>query len=128
MSDVLAKALMLGVVFSAIVIAIGTLLFLVHYSTAQVGTYLVYNPNQIPHGNFGVGLPGIEAGVSSLNPFSVIELGLLILLATPVTRVFLSILLFYFEGDIRYVYITLAVFAILLFSMLVVPLIPSFGG
>lgn len=125
MNIVLGNTLKAGVILSASVIAIGLLLFLVQNYSVPAETFLVYNSNKVPHGNFGVSLPSFENGLIALNPFSVIELGLLILLATPVARVFLSILLFHFEGDRKFVYITVMVFVILLFSILVVPFIPG---
>ena len=124
MNIVLGNTLQIGVILSALVIAAGLVLFLLRYSSADASAYIAYNPDKVPHGDFSVGLSSIASGLVSLNPFSVIELGLLILLATPVTRVFLSILLFHFEGDRKYVYITLGVLSILLFSIFVAPFIP----
>lgn len=46
-----------------------------------------------------------------------IELGLLLLIATPVARVALSVVLFLLEGDRLYVLLTLAVLAILVYSL-----------
>ncbi len=128
MSEILGDALRLGVILAAAVIAFGFLLFMILNSSVSASMFIQYNPNKVPHGNFSVSLSGIAAGLGSLNPYSIIELGLLILLATPVTRVFLSIILFQVEGDRKYVYITLGVLLILLFSMLVTPFIPSFGA
>jgi uncharacterized membrane protein len=128
MRVVLGDALKIGVILSAAVIALGMLLFLAHYSGFSAGTFLTYNPQRVPHGSFNTGLSGIAIGIVHLDPFSIIELGLLILLATPVARVLLSIVLFYFEGDMKFVYITATVFAILLVSILVLPLLPFIGG
>jgi uncharacterized membrane protein len=127
MNDALSNVLRFGVILSAIVITFGFLLFMVRYSSISDSSYIQYYSNKVPHGNFSVSLSAMASGLATLNPFSIIELGLLILLATPVSRVFLSIVLFELEGDRRYVYITAAVFLILLFSMLVTPFIPSFG-
>jgi uncharacterized membrane protein len=127
-SQVLGNTLQVGVILSAVVITIGVILFLTQKANANMNYYLSYFPDKVPHGNFQVDLPGVLNGLLVLNPSSVIELGLLILLATPVMRVFLSIFLFYFNGEMKYVYITLAVFLILLFSILIVPFIPHVGG
>jgi uncharacterized membrane protein len=128
MNDILSKVLRYGVFLSAAVIAIGFLVFLVLYAPLNASPYIQYYPNAVPHGKFSVSLPNLGSGLRAFNSFSIIELGLLILLATPVARVLLSIVLFHLEGDRKYVYITLAVFLILLFSMVVTPFIPSFGG
>jgi uncharacterized membrane protein len=127
-NQVLGNTLQVGVILSAVVITSGVILFLTQKANANTNYYLSYFPDKVPQGNFQVDLSGVLNGVLVLNPSSMIELGLLILLATPVMRVFLSIFLFHFNGGMKYVYITLAVFLILLFSILIVPFIPHVGG
>jgi uncharacterized membrane protein len=61
-------------------------------------------------------LPG---RLASLEPAAIAQLGLLTLLATPVTRVAASVLGFALEGDRLYAAITLAVLLILLTSIFV---------
>jgi uncharacterized membrane protein len=61
----------------------------------------------------------LPARLSSLEPLAISQLGLLVLLATPVTRVAASVIGFALEGDRLYTAITLAVLAILLVSILV---------
>jgi len=57
--------------------------------------------------------------LASLEPLAISQLGLLVLLATPVARVAASVLGFVLEGDRLYAAITLAVLAILLASIFV---------
>ena len=128
MNNILGIVLRSGVVLSGVIVAIGTILFVANHSLDDTSAYLAYNPGLIPHGNFPVSLTGIATGLESLDPFSLIELGFLVLLATPVARVALSLLLFAAEKDRMYVYLTAAVLVILLFSMLATPLIPLFNG
>ncbi|TMH96317.1 DUF1634 domain-containing protein [Candidatus Bathyarchaeota archaeon] len=128
MNKILGIVLRSGVVLSGLIIATGTILFIANHSLDDASAYLAYNPGLIPHGDFPVSLTAIATGLGSLDPFSVIELGFLVLLATPVARVALSLLLFAAEKDRIYVYLTAAVLAILLFSMLATPLIPLFNG
>lgn len=59
----------------------------------------------------------IVEGLLILRPQALITLGLLLLIATPVLRVAVSIIAFAFERDWKYVIITSLVLAILLFSM-----------
>ena len=59
------------------------------------------------------------ARLASLEPLAISQLGLLVLLATPVTRVAASVVGFALEGDRLYTAITLAVLAILLTSIFV---------
>ncbi len=128
MNKLLGVVLRFGVVLSGAIVAIGTILFVANHSLDDTSAYLAYNPALIPHGNFPVSLTSITIGLGSLDPFSVIALGFLVLLATPVARVALSLFLFAAEKDRLYVYLTAAVLAILLFSMLATPLIPLFNG
>jgi uncharacterized membrane protein len=128
MNNVLGIVLRSGVVLSGIIIAIGTSLFVANHSFDDTSAYLAYNPGLVPHGNFSVSLASIFSGLVSLDPSSIIQLGFLVLLATPVARVALSLLLFATERDRMFVYLTAAVLAILLFSMLATPLIPLFNG
>jgi len=60
---------------------------------------------------------GIVRGVVALDPRAWIQLGLLILIATPVARVLFSIAAFAAQRDGAYVAITLLVAAILFYSL-----------
>jgi uncharacterized membrane protein len=128
MNNILGIVLRSGVVLSGLIIAIGTTLFIANHSLDDTSAYLAYNPSLIPHGNFPVSLPSIASGLVSQDPLSIIALGFLVLLATPVARVALSLFLFAAEKDRMFIYLTAAVLAILLFSMLATPLIPLFNG
>jgi uncharacterized membrane protein len=128
MNNILGIVLRSGVVLSGVIIAIGAMLFVANHSLDDTSAYLAYNPSLVPHGNFPVSLASILSGLISLEPSSIIQLGFLVLLATPVTRVVLSLFLFAAEKDRMFVYLTAAVLAILLFSMLATPLIPLFNG
>jgi uncharacterized membrane protein len=128
MNNFLGIVLRSGVVLSGTIIAIGTALFVANHSFDDTSAYLAYNPGLFPHGNFSVSLASIFSGLVSLDPSSIIQLGFLVLLATPVARVALSLFLFAAERDRMFVYLTATVLAILLFSMLVTPLIPLFDG
>ncbi|MGA2876440.1 MAG: DUF1634 domain-containing protein, partial [Nitrososphaerales archaeon] len=66
------------------------------------------------------------SGLAQLKPFSVIQLGVIVLLATPVFRVFASLVLFAIEKDKPFVLITLFVFLVLLFSFFIAPEISLF--
>jgi uncharacterized membrane protein len=128
MNKILGIVLRSGVVLSGVIIAIGTTLFIANHSLDDTSSYLAYNPSVIPHGNFPVSLASIASGFVSLDPFSIIAVGFLVLLATPVARVALSLVLFAAERDRKFVYLTAAVLAILLFSILITPLIPFFSS
>ncbi len=65
-------------------------------------------------------LSQVWSGVLAMQPQAVITLGLLLLIATPVMRVAVSVVAFAIEKDRRYVVITLLVLGILLASMFIV--------
>ena len=134
MQSVLAKTLLYGVILSTTIIVIGLVYMSVTYSTgnncdftdASLSCLLNYNPATIPHGEYPNTLVSMATGLVQLKPFAIIQLGVLVLLATPVLRVFASLVLFAIEKDRPFVLITLFVFLILLFSFFVVPEIPIF--
>jgi uncharacterized membrane protein len=59
-------------------------------------------------------------GVISGEPIFIIQLGLIVLLATPITRVVASVVLFAAERDELYVAITLFVLTVLLISIFII--------
>jgi uncharacterized membrane protein len=63
---------------------------------------------------------GLAPGLLALRPVAFAQLGLVVLLATPVLRVATSVVGFWLEGDGLYVAITLGVLAILLGSIFLV--------
>ncbi|MGA8026154.1 MAG: DUF1634 domain-containing protein [Bryobacteraceae bacterium] len=63
-------------------------------------------------------LSQIITGAIELRARSVIQLGILLLIATPITRVALSLVGFAFERDRTYVVITAIVLSVLLYSLI----------
>lgn len=63
-------------------------------------------------------VPAIVRGAAHLHGKSIIQLGLLLLIATPVARVVFSVIGFAIEGDYLYIALTLVVLAVLLYSLL----------
>ena len=61
----------------------------------------------------------VVEGVEHPNPQDVIQLGLLLLIATPVARVMLSMVGFAFQHDRLYVVLTLVVLVVLAYSLVV---------
>ncbi len=62
-------------------------------------------------------ISGIVRDAMALDSRGIIQFGLLLLIATPVARVFFSVLAFAIEGDKIYVGIALIVLGILLYSL-----------
>ena len=126
MNGIIGRVLRYGTLASAVVVIIGIIRLATSGAYSDVSNLLEYNSGAAPHGNYSVSLSGIIGGLATLNAFSLIELGVILLIATPVSRVLISVLLFEAEGDRQYVLITAVVLALLLFSMLVTPIIPGF--
>ena len=108
----LGNLLRAGVILSAAVTAIGGALFLVRYGAAPAD-YRVFagEPEDLRS------LRGIIAGAITLRPRSLIQLGLLLLIATPIARVAFSLVVFVRQRDRTYVLVTTIVLALLLFSL-----------
>lgn len=105
---VISLVLRAGVLVSAAVILIGAVNFYIRY---------VHAPASFPaHPGFPHTLHAVLTGLQHGDPLAIIALGLLLLLATPVVRVAVSIVAFALEGDRRYVLITSLVLLILLAS------------
>jgi len=63
-------------------------------------------------------VPAIVKGAAHFHGKSIIQLGLLLLIATPVARVAFSVVGFAIEHDYLYVALTLVVLAVLMYSLL----------
>ncbi len=99
-----------GVMLSAALILLGLILFPFHTGGFSTARLLAFPQT----------LAEVWAGLLILRPQAVITLGLLLLIATPVVRVAVSVVAFALERDRRYVIITLAVLAILMISIFLV--------
>jgi uncharacterized membrane protein len=102
-----------GVVISGVIVFSGGVYYLARhgYENAVHGTF---------HGEPSVDriVDQIVAGALALRARSIIQLGLLVLIATPITRVAFSLVAFALERDRTYVVITAIVLTILLYSLL----------
>jgi uncharacterized membrane protein len=109
---VVSAILIVGVVVSATLIAIGLAgSFLVGWEGSLAGAAPVDRPTS----DFGV----LPRGLTTLRPAALVQVGLLVLLLTPVARVVASVVEFLLERDWLYVAITGAVLAVLLWSLFV---------
>ncbi len=109
----LGTVLRWGVVSAAAVVAVGAIVFLARHSAAPP----LYHPFRGEPSDLRT-IPGILSDAASGHGRGLIQLGLLFLIATPVTRVALSLGAFALQGDRRYVLITLVVLVVLLYSLL----------
>ncbi|MGZ7443184.1 DUF1634 domain-containing protein [Paenibacillus sp. TH7-28] len=103
---VVSKMLRIGVILAAAVIIAGLLLFLVTGNTGYPGD------------TFPTSFGDIASGLVALKSAAIIQTGLLLLILTPVLRVFVSLFVFLAEKDYLFVLITAIVFVILIISFL----------
>ncbi len=118
LNDDIAKILRYGVVLSTVMVAVGLVMMLVAPPAGAPGTL-----QGTIAANFGrptLNPSALLEGIADGNGVSVLELGALILIATPITRVAASVLLFLRESDMLYVGVTLLVLGMLLFAIFVV--------
>lgn len=126
MNVVIGRVLRYGVVLSATIIMLGTIGLAASKGSSDASTFLQY-PSSVPL-DVPTSVAAFFNGIAALSPFAWIELGVMLLLATPVSRVLISVFLFGAERDRLYVLMTAVVLTLLLFSMLATPFIPLFHG
>ncbi len=113
LENLLGNVLRIGVLAAASVVLAGGLVFLVRHGS-EPPPYHVFRGE--PSDLRSVG--GIVGDVFDVRGRGLIQFGLLLLIATPITRVVLSAIAFAAERDRRYVVFTLIVLAVLIYSLL----------
>ena len=110
--DIIGNLLRIGVALAASVVLAGGIVFLFHHGRSPAN-YRVFRgePNDLRQ------VTGIVHDAFELSGRGLIQLGLLLLIATPVARVAFSIFGFAEEKDWMYVGFTTIVLAILLYSL-----------
>jgi len=120
---IISQVLRWGVVASAAIILFGVVLMLARQNTLgaawDLDSLLAFSPGAPPF-YFPRDVATVLSQAVTMQPFAVIELGLLLLIAIPVLRVVTSLVLFALAKDKPYVLITTLVLAVLLISFLVV--------
>lgn len=111
--SMIGNLLRAGVMVSACVVLAGGVVFLARHGHAAVD-YGAFRGEPDRYTTIG----GIVRDALSLNGRGIIQLGLLLLIATPVARVAFAILAFAVERDRMYVVVSSIVLAILLYSLL----------
>ncbi len=101
-----------GVIVAALVVLMGGIIYLIRYG-ATFPDYRVFRgePPDLRS------LSGIVMDAFSFRSHGIIQLGLLLLIATPVARVAFSIVAFALQRDRTYVFVTLIVFGVLIYSL-----------
>ena len=120
MNDAISYVLRFGVVASVLLVSVGTILLFADNGSNG------FSLSQIANVNAGINsavitVPAIISGLSALQGIDFVLLGLMVLMATPVTRVFLSIFAFLYDRNWIYVIITAIVFIYLMIAVFIVP-------
>jgi uncharacterized membrane protein len=113
MEVILGNLLRSGVMFSAAVVLCGGCIYLVRHAH-ELAEYRVFRGEPSEYRT----ISGVIHSIMNGRGRGVIQLGLLLLIATPIARVAFSVVGFALERDRMYVVFTLIVLAILLYSLL----------
>jgi uncharacterized membrane protein len=111
--DILGNLLRAGVLLAALVVLVGAAIYLIRHGRSPAD-YRIFRgePAELRT------IRGIFQAAFALEGRGVIQLGLLLLIATPVARVAFSVWGFAEEHDRMYVGFTLIVLSVLLYSLL----------
>jgi len=117
----IGKSLRIGVIAALVLTIVGGVIYLFQHQ----GITTVYKA--IPEGSNAVfvgaanylrGLSTIFPRILQLDGAAIIQLGVIVLIATPVVRVVLSLISFLIEKDKLYIAITAIVLLVILFNMI----------
>jgi uncharacterized membrane protein len=111
--QLIGRLLQIGVGISAAVVMLGGALLL----AAHGGDIPVYTPFRGEPAELTT-LTGIIRGAMAADPRAIIQLGLLLLIATPMLRVAFTWVAFLIQRDRTYVLITTVVLALLLYGLI----------
>ena len=112
LETIIGNLLRAGVVIAATITSIGGAIYLSH-SGESLAHYQAFHGEPADLRS----VEGVLSDASSRDGLGIMQLGLLLLIATPVARVAFSLAAFAVQRDRLYVVVTLAVLGVLTFSM-----------
>ena len=110
MERTISMTLRFGVLLSAALVILGIAIMAFQGSSLVIST-----------STKGIGIGSMLSGIANLNGESIVLLGVIVLIATPVSRVAMSVLFFALERNRLYTVITLIVLVNLLVAIFLVP-------
>src|SRR5512147_2535787 len=110
--EIVGNLLRSGVIASAIFVLAGGIIYLIRYG-ANLPEYSIFRGEPAEFRS----VEGILKAAFALRSRGLIQLGLLLLIATPVARVVFSIFAFALQRDRIYIVVTLIVLAVLIYSL-----------
>ena len=112
LENIVGNLLRVGVMLAAVVVFGGGVLYLIRHGAISPD-YRVFHGEPADLRS----VSGIVTDALALQSRGIIQLGLLLLVATPIARVAFSVFAFAQQRDRTYVIVTLVVFAVLLYSL-----------
>jgi uncharacterized membrane protein len=110
---ILAQLLRVGVILSALVVLAGGLMYLAQRGRDPARAMHEWHSEPSEMRSLG----GIARAAARGDSTSIIQLGLILLIATPIARVIASVWVFALKRDYLYVIFTLIVLGVLLYSL-----------
>lgn len=112
MEELMGRLLQTGVLAAALLVAIGGLLYVVHHAGEHVA-YGTFRPKPL-----NLREPAnVAATVRNSASSGLLEVGILVLIATPICRVIFALISFAVQRDRLYVLVSAVVLAALLFGL-----------
>jgi uncharacterized membrane protein len=109
---VVGNLLRIGVITAALVVFVGGVMYLIRYGNEPTDLRVFRGEPADLRSPTGIVIDALEG-----RRRGIIQLGLLLLIATPVARVAFSVYAFLRERDFLYVFVTLIVLVVLLYSL-----------
>jgi len=111
----ISYVLRIGVLTAGAIILVGLAWFLIAGSPSGPKTL----NDVIGSGGHGIVVSPrtIVSGIAAANPTAIIQLGVLVLILTPMMRVLMTVFLFFAQRDMIFVAVTVIVFAVLVFGL-----------
>lgn len=107
----MGRLLQIGVLVSSLVMMVGGILYVKAHESARPN-YRVFSSEPQALRHFGGVMHGIAAG----DPAAIVQLAVLLLIATPVARVVFALIAFAIERDKLYIFVSSVVLAVLLYG------------
>ena len=114
MEQMVGNLLRIGVLIAAAVTIVGGIAFMIHHGSL-IPDHSVFRGQPAMLSS----VSGVISGVLALEPAAIVQLGIVLLIATPVARVLLTLVAFAVQRDWMYVLISAIVLALLAYSLLV---------
>jgi uncharacterized membrane protein len=111
--QLIGRLLQIGVLIAAAVVIVGAAMMLLQHGRTPVA-FGSYTDSASPLQALG----GIVRGAMSLESAAIVQLGLVLLIATPVLRVALTLVAFAIQRDRVYIVLTAVVLALLLYGLI----------